>query len=189
MSGHVIELLTEGARLNQRETMRNGNMLCFPGEGDLIVAGDLHNHQRNFERIQTVAALDQFPHRHVILQELIHGGILGTQGEDRSLDMLLDAVAWAREYPGRVHFLMANHDLAQVQGQAIMKDGYDLTDRFTRYMKLLGGGEALAQCVSVVHFDHAAGVHYGDGDFFEPFAAGPARYADVRFRHPAAATR
>jgi hypothetical protein len=128
-------LLKAGAQLNLTDPLRNGNMLNFPAEGDLIVAGDLHNHQRNFERIQSVADLKHNPQRHVIIQELIHGGPLSKEGADRSLDMLLDAIKWANDFPGRVHFLMANHDLAQVQGVAIMKDGYDLTDRFNRYLK------------------------------------------------------
>jgi hypothetical protein len=128
-------LLKTGAQLNLNDPLRNGNMLCFPGEGDLIVAGDLHNHQRNFERIQNVADLKRNPQRHVILQELIHGGPLNKDGADWSLDMLLAAIKWAHDFPGQVHFLLANHDLAQVQGVPIMKDGYDLTDRFNRYLR------------------------------------------------------
>lgn len=128
-------ILKTGAQLNLYDPLRNGNMLNFPGEGDLIVVGDLHNHQRNFERIQRLADLKHNPTRHVILQELIHGGPLNNQGADNSLDMLLEAIRWAQEFPGQVHFLMANHDLAQVQGVAIMKDGYDLTERFNRYLK------------------------------------------------------
>ena len=88
---------------------------------------------RNFERIQHYAALDKHPGRHVILQEIVHGGLVNRDGHDLSLDMLLEAIAWADKFPGQVHFLLANHDLAQVNGQPIMKDGYDLTDRFTRY--------------------------------------------------------
>lgn len=141
MSQHLARLLTAGARLNQNNPLRNGNMICFPGKGDLIITGDLHNHRRNFERIQTLADLGNFPDRHVILHEIVHGGILDREGCDRSLDMLLEAIEWADEYPGQVHFLLANHDLAQVYGQAIMKEGYDLTDRFTRYFtKQAGGG-------------------------------------------------
>jgi hypothetical protein len=144
MAYDLINLLTIGARLNQRDPLRNGNMLSFPGLGDLIVAGDLHNHQRNFQRIQTVAALAKHPQRHVILQEIVHGGPLGADGGDHSLDMLLEAIAWADEYPGQVHFLLANHDLAQVYGVPIMKDGYDLTDRFTRYFKIRAGNQFTA---------------------------------------------
>src|SRR5690348_16984399 len=140
----LVTSLNIGTELNQKNPLRNGNMLCFPGGGELIVAGDLHNHGRNFERLQTVAHLEKNPHRHVVLQEIVHGGPLGPAGEDRSLDMLLDAIAWAHEFPGQVHFLLANHDLAQVQRQAIMKDGYDLTDRFNRYFRAKAGGDFAA---------------------------------------------
>ena len=139
MAHEIVNLLNAGTRLNQRDPLRNGNTICFPGLGDLIVAGDLHNHQRNFQRVRTVAALDKHPDRHVILQEIVHGGVLGADGGDHSLDLLLEAIKWADEYPGQVHFLMANHDLAQVYGHPIMKDGYDLTDRFTRYFKIRAG--------------------------------------------------
>lgn len=139
-AANAIHLLNAGARMNMTDPLRNGNMLCFPGEGELIISGDLHNHDRNFQRIQTVADLDRHPNRHVILQEIVHGGPIARDGADLSLKMLLDAIAWADRFPGQVHFLLANHDLAQVQGQAIMKDGYDLTERFNRYFKQVTGG-------------------------------------------------
>jgi len=135
----LTNLLAAGAKLNQNDPLRNGNMLCFPGSGELFVAGDLHNHDRNFQRLQTAANLGASRDRHVILQELVHGGPIGPDGSDTSLDMLLDAIAWAEKYPGQVHFLLANHDLAQVQGQAIMKDGYDLTERFSRHFRAKAG--------------------------------------------------
>jgi hypothetical protein len=137
----LIRLLAGGAELNEADPLRNGNMICFPGKGDLILTGDLHNHRRNFERIQAVADLENNPERHVILQEIVHGGLLDAEGCDRSLDLVLKAVAWAAEYPGQVHFLLANHDLAQVQGQAIMKEGYDLTERCRRYFAKQAGGD------------------------------------------------
>ncbi|HUO09433.1 MAG TPA: metallophosphoesterase [Phycisphaerae bacterium] len=138
----AISALDAVAELNRNDPLRNGQMLCFPGSGDLFVAGDLHNHARNFERFRTVAALDKNPDRHVILQELIHGGALGANGEDRSMEMLIHACEWARHFPGRVHFLLANHDMAQVQRLPIMKDGYDLTDRFNRYLEHTYRGDA-----------------------------------------------
>jgi Calcineurin-like phosphoesterase len=146
----LTNLLNEGARLNRNDPLRNGNMLCFPGVGDLVVAGDLHNHARNFSRIQSFANLEENPDRHVILQEIVHGGPIDGNGSDRSLDMLLDAIAWAEKFPGRVHFLLANHDLAQLQGLAIMKDGYDLTERFSRYFHARAGSsrEAATEALS-----------------------------------------
>ncbi len=144
MAQDLVNVLQAGTRLNQRNPLRNGNTVCFPGLGDLVVAGDLHNHQRNFQRVRSLAALDKHPDRHVILQEIVHGGLLGADGGDHSLDLLLEAIVWADQFPGQVHFLLANHDLAQVYGHPIMKDGYDLTDRFTRYFKTRAGTQYAA---------------------------------------------
>jgi hypothetical protein len=146
MAHDIPNLLLTGTRLNQRDPLRNGNVISFPGIGDLVIAGDLHNHHRNFQRIQKFAALDKHPDRHVVLQEIVHGGPLGADGGDHSLDMLLDAIAWADRFPGQVHFLLANHDHAQVYGQPIMKDGYDLTDRFNRYFKNRVASQYTAAC-------------------------------------------
>jgi hypothetical protein len=142
----ILDLFYRVTELNRTDPLRNGNMICFPGGRDeepneLLVLGDLHNHTRNIEKFRKVAALDRFPRRHVLLQEIIHGGILGPQGEDRSLDMLVQAMEWACQFPGQVHFILSNHDMAQVQRVAIMKDGYDLTDRFARYMHSRFGSE------------------------------------------------
>ena len=56
--------------------------------------------------------------------------------------MLLAALHWAQRFPGQIHFLLANHDLAQVRRIAVMKDGYDLTERFDRHFALTYGKEA-----------------------------------------------
>jgi len=138
----IIDLLLAAAESNRKHPLRSGQLLHLPGKGELIVAGDLHNHQRNFERIVEYAALDRHPQRYLVLQELIHGGPLGSRGEDTSFDMLVAALQLAAEFPGRVLFLMANHDLAQVQHVAVMKDGYDLTDRFNRGFELRYGKNA-----------------------------------------------
>src|SRR5690242_6761653 len=98
--------LKAGANLNTSDQMRNANMLCFPSDGDRAVAGDLHHHDRNFQRIQKYADLDNDPLRQVILQALIRVGPLNKEGADSSIDMLLDAIRWAQDYPGRVHFLL-----------------------------------------------------------------------------------
>ena len=145
----ALDLFHRATLLVRSDPLRNRQMLCFPGgredePNELLVLGDLHNHARNFEKFRKVAALQQFPRRHVLLQEIIHGGPLGPQGEDRSWDMLVDALEWSCQFPGRVHFILANHDVAQVQRLAIMKDGYDLTDRFDRYVDVRLGRDAPA---------------------------------------------
>jgi len=111
----------------------------------------------------------------VLLQEMIHGGPLGPAGEDRSLEMLLSAASWARQFPGRVHFLLSNHDLAQVQRVAIMKDGYDLTDRFSRHINLHYGPDAPAVHEAFREFVHsmALAAITVSGIFFSHSLLGP----------------
>ncbi|HTV48394.1 MAG TPA: hypothetical protein VMG59_08115 [Phycisphaerae bacterium] len=135
-----IDILRAAAQLNMQDPLRSGQLLHLPPSGELIVTGDLHNHRRNFDKIVKFASLKEFPERHVILQELIHGGPLGPAGEDASLEMLLNAAQWSLQYPGQVHFLLANHDLAQVFSNPIMKEGYDLTERFNRAFATWFGG-------------------------------------------------
>ncbi len=141
-TNHTIDLLMHAARQAAGNPRRNGQLLHLPAEGELMVTGDLHNHRRNFERIVALSALDSFTQRHVVLQELIHGGALGAHGEDNSLDFLLDAIDWSLKFPGRVHFILSNHDWAQIFGMPILKDGYDLTDRFNRAISVHFGSRA-----------------------------------------------
>ncbi len=143
-SRQAIDLLVAAAEFNRRHPLRSGNKLHLPTSGELIITGDLHNHQRNFSRLKSFANLANFPERHVILQEMIHGGPLGADGEDTSLQMILEACDWALQFPGQIHFLLANHDLAQITGVAIMKDGYDLTERFQRAYGIWYGARGIA---------------------------------------------
>ncbi len=137
-----IEILHAGAQACLKDPLRDGNVLQLPSVGELLLAGDLHNHQRNYRVIQDIADLDEFPGRHVLLQELIHGGPLGREGDDQSIDMLLDALEWQAQYPGRIHFLLANHDLAQVQRVPVTKDGFNLTERFNRHLDMRFASQA-----------------------------------------------
>ena len=41
---------------------------------EVMITGDLHGHRDNFNAIRRVAALDEHPGRHLILQEVCHGG-------------------------------------------------------------------------------------------------------------------
>jgi hypothetical protein len=171
----VLNLLDDSARANQASPLRRESTLHLPGSGELIVAGDLHNHQRNFERVRRYAALERHPRRFVILQELIHGGALGNQGQDTSFDMLLVALQWARDFPGRVHFLLANHDLAQVQQAPVMKDGYNLTQRFNQHLSLTYGAqsEQVAAALKAYVFSQPLAAISATGVFLAHSLPGP----------------
>lgn len=122
----IIELLNKGTQANLADTFRRGNLIELPGTGSLVITGDLHGHRRNFERIVTFADLASNPGRHVILQEIIHGGPEDLHGGCMSYKLLFDAVCYQLKFPGQVHFIMANHDTAFIIDSEVMKDGKEM---------------------------------------------------------------
>src|SRR5205085_11912118 len=61
---------------------------------------------------------------------------------DLSFFMVVNALELIVKYPHRVHMILANHDLAQVQKIPVMKDGMNLTERFSMNVRLQYRGEA-----------------------------------------------
>ncbi|MCX5633106.1 MAG: metallophosphoesterase [Phycisphaerae bacterium] len=126
MATDLIELLEAGIKANENDRHRQHNLIVPPDRGDLVVGGDIHGHRRNFERIVTYAALDKNPDRHLILQEIIHGGPEDEKGGCLSFELLADAVRLKVNYPDRVHFILANHDTAFISNNDVMKGGKEM---------------------------------------------------------------
>ncbi len=122
----IIDLLNKGAEANNADKYRRGNLIRLPAEGDLIVTGDLHGHRRNFERILDFADLTNHPGRHIVLQEIIHGGPEDSQGGCLSYKLLFDAVRYKLRFPDRVHIIMANHDTTFINNSEVMKEGKEM---------------------------------------------------------------
>jgi len=108
------------------DKFRRGNVIHLPAEGSLIVTGDVHGHRRNFERIVAFADLANNPDRHVLLQEIIHGGPEDAQGGCLSYKLLFDVVRYKVDFPDRVHVIMGNHDTAFINRSEVMKDGREM---------------------------------------------------------------
>jgi Calcineurin-like phosphoesterase len=122
----VIDLLNQGMEANNADAFRRGNLIRLPASGDLIVTGDLHGHRRNFERIVAFADLASHPDRHIILQEIIHGGPEDPAGGCLSYRLLFDVVHYKVSFPNRVHVIMGNHDTAFINNSEVMKDGREM---------------------------------------------------------------
>jgi predicted phosphodiesterase len=122
----VIDLLNQGTQANEADKFRAANVIHLPAEGILIVTGDLHGHRRNFERIVAFADLAGNPDRHIILQEVIHGGPEDSQGGCLSYRLLFDVVRYKVSFPDRVHVIMGNHDTAFINNSEVMKDGKEM---------------------------------------------------------------
>ncbi len=101
-------------------------MICLPAKGSLVVTGDIHGHRRNFERAVAFADLVSNPDRHLVLQELIHGGPEDSRGGCLSYKLLFDAVGYKLSFPDRVHIIMGNHDTSFISNSEVMKDGREM---------------------------------------------------------------
>ncbi len=122
----VIDLLDQGTEANNADKFRRGNLIRLPAGGDLIVTGDLHGHRRNFERIVAFADLADNPDRHIVLQEVIHGGPEDLEGGCLSYRLLFDVVRYKVSFPDRVHVIMGNHDTAFINNSEVMKEGREM---------------------------------------------------------------
>ena len=126
MSQTIIDLLKKAVEANNSDSFRRGNLIHLPANGSLIITGDIHGHRRNFEKIMTFADLDNNPDRHIILQEIIHGGPEDPQGDCLSYKLLFDVARYKCSFPDRIHIIMGNHDTAFIVNSEIMKDGKEM---------------------------------------------------------------
>jgi predicted phosphodiesterase len=122
----VVDLLNSGAEANRKDKFRQGNVVHLPTDARLIVTGDIHGHRRNFERAVAFADLAKNPDRHIILQEIIHGGPEDAEGGCLSYRLLFDVVRYKLSFPDRVHLIMGNHDTAFISKSKVMKDGKEM---------------------------------------------------------------
>ena len=120
------ELFNKGISVNHSDRFRRANLIRLPAEGSLVIGGDIHGHRRNFERLVAYADLTNHPNRHVIFQEIIHGGPEDDAGGCLSYQLLLEAVRYKLVYPDQVHFVMGNHDTACINGTEVMKGGKEM---------------------------------------------------------------
>ncbi len=127
----TIDLLNNGIRANQTDRFRRINLVCLPKAGSLVVGGDIHGHRRNFERLVAHAQLAGHPDRHLVLQEIIHGGPEDGAGGCLSYQLLLDAVRLKLSFPDQVHFVMGNHDTAMINSSEVMKNGKEMNRAMT----------------------------------------------------------
>jgi len=135
MAHPVIELLQKGKEASRADTFRHGNLIRLPAEGSLVISGDLHGHRRNFERICTHSNLADNPDRHLVLQEIIHGGPQDDQGGCLSYRVLFEAIRLKIAFPDQVHIIMGNHDTAFLTGSEVMKDGREMNRAMLRAIK------------------------------------------------------
>jgi hypothetical protein len=126
----AIQVYRQAAELNRRDPLLDGSLLRFPNYGQVVMTGDLHGHRRNFQKLEQFCDLDRYGARHVMLHELIHEDVASLTDHDMSHILLFEAAQWKCEFPEQVHFLLSNHELAQVNRSEITKNGRVVTVDF-----------------------------------------------------------
>ena len=137
----VAGLFHEAAEANLNCQYRRGSTEHLPGSGRLLMSGDLHDHGPNLMRLLRLARLASDKDRHLVLHEVIHGPHR-VNGADLSIRTLARVAAMKRQYPDQVHFLLANHELAQLSGSEITKDGVGVIGAFEDGVDFIYGSDA-----------------------------------------------
>jgi hypothetical protein len=122
----IVDLLDKAAQANHADQFRHGNLISLPSRGSLIAAGDIHGHRRNFERLVAFADLDNNPDRHIVLQEIIHGGPTDSEMGCLSYELLFDVARYKLKYPDHVHIIIGNHDIAFISNSEVIKDSREM---------------------------------------------------------------
>jgi hypothetical protein len=120
----VLDQCRRAAAANRACAARRGNVICLTPEnaGDVMIVADLHGNRLNYEKLLAIADLAAQPRRHLIMQEVCHGGPeYPGDGGCMSHLLLEDCIRLKTEFPERFHFLLSNHELAELGDFPICK--------------------------------------------------------------------
>jgi len=122
---------------------RSGGIIALGPATEVMVVGDLHGNLPAFKKALAIAALDRHPGRHLVLQELIHGPLMYPDDKGDRSHQLLDVVAALKcQYPDRAHVILGNHELSELTGRVIGKEGETLNTKFRRGIETAYGTSA-----------------------------------------------
>lgn len=131
------------------DAFRRGDVIVLPAEGDLIISGDIHGNIENLRRVVEAADLAAHPKRHLVVHELVHNIYNEDYQGDYSYECLLEVAHLKNQFIDQIHYLMGNHELCEIQGREIMKDGKPIPLVFSpKNMGVFGraGGDLAAVC-------------------------------------------
>jgi len=146
------ETFLEAARLNRDDSLLSGSLLELPDYGQVVMTGDIHGNRRNFEKLRKYCDLKHAGARHVILHEIVHEELMSLDAHDMSHQLLLEAARWKCEFPDQVHFLLGNHELAQLSDHEIAKSGRAMLAEFESGVRQVYNAEADGVLEALVSF-------------------------------------
>jgi hypothetical protein len=142
---NTLAALYEAADANLATVGREGNVIEIgPQSGDdVMLTGDLHGHRENFNLIRRIAALETLPRRHLVMQEVCHGGRVYPQNGGCMSHAILEDIARLKvRFPDRVHFLLGNHELAEITDYPIQKNRQMLNVLFRMGLEHMYGADS-----------------------------------------------
>lgn len=140
----VIDCFGRGAAAARNAACRRGSIDRIESPGRLIATGDLHDNPMHFEKVVAAAGMGAAGGAsggeiaHLVLQEIIHPDRL-FNGMDMSYRALAKAAALKARFPELVHVLLGNHELAQICGSGIVKDGVRVVEAFNKGLEYVFG--------------------------------------------------
>ncbi len=139
----ILTTIRRATELMRATPGRSGGIISPVGADEIMVVGDLHGNIPAFKQVLKLAALDRNPRRHLVLQELVHGKSEYPDDKGDRSHQLLDIVAALKcQYPDRVHLILGNHELSELTGRIIAKDGKTLNMMFRMGISTAYGASA-----------------------------------------------
>lgn len=131
----ILATIRRATALFRATPGRSGGLITLDEAtaSEVMVVGDLHGNIPAFRKILDVAALAKNPTRHLVLQELVHGPrMYPDDGGDKSHQLVDLVCALKCQYPDRVHLILGNHELSELTGRSIGKNGVPLNALFRK---------------------------------------------------------
>ena len=144
-------LLDAAALYLRASPVRRRSCVRLPARGKLLVTGDVHDSVLHFEAAVRAARLGASADHHLVLQEIIHAEF-PSDGVDMSHRLLARVAELVLEYPGQVHPILANHEIAQARGHEIEKGGVHCTSAFEAGLDEAFGDDAHLAAEAVTRF-------------------------------------
>src|SRR5690606_8509251 len=120
----IIATYRQAAALHTHAPARHGHadVPDAHNAAEALTSADLHGDRINFSKLVEIPDLANHPRRHLVMQEVCHGGPTYPGGGCMS-HIMLEAIARLKtEFPEQFHFLLSNHELAELTDFPITKN-------------------------------------------------------------------
>ena len=175
----IIKLYRQARQINLDDPARRGQLLELEAPGEVIMTGDLHGHEKNFNKIVRFSDLPGHPHRHLVLHELLHEPQAPTEC-CVSFRLLERALRLQKAFPQRVHLLLGNHALCQVFDKPVTRANGDAVVRLRAGLERTYGSHArqVGQAMDDFLLSEPLAVRLGNRIMLSHSLPGPAKMAD-----------